>query len=91
MRNMWDIPMTPVGEKEFGKHPSQKPLQVMDRLIIGCTNEGDLVLDPFCGSGSTAVSAKNNNRHFYTIDNNSDYVDLATKRIKGFKRQKSLL
>lgn len=91
MRNMWDIPMTPVGEKEFGKHPSQKPLQVMDRLIIGCTNEGDLVLDPFCGSGSTAVSAKNNNRHFYTIDNNSDYVDLATKRIKDFKRQKSLL
>jgi hypothetical protein len=66
--------MTPIGEKEFGKHPSQKPLQVMDRLIIGCTNEGDLVLDPFCGSGSTAVSAKNNNRHFYTIDNNSDYV-----------------
>lgn len=91
MRNMWDIPMTPPSEKEFGKHPSQKPLQVMDRLIIGCTNEGDLVLDPFCGSGSTALSAKNNKRHFYTIDSDASYIELAKKRILNPKVQKSLL
>jgi site-specific DNA-methyltransferase (adenine-specific) len=91
MRNMWDIPMTPLNEKEFGKHPSQKPLQVMDRLIIGCTNNGDLVLDPFCGSGSTLVSAKNNNRHFYGIDSNNEYVKLAQKRLGGSRKQKSLL
>lgn len=91
MRNMWDIPMTPPSEKECGKHPSQKPLQVMDRLIIGCTNEGDIVLDPFCGSGSTAVSAKNNNRHYYTIDTNEEYIALAKKRLQNPKKQKPLL
>jgi len=91
MRNMWDIPMTSKGEKEFGKHPSQKPLQVMDRLIIGCTNPNDLVLDPFCGSGSTAVSAKNNNRNFYVIDNNKEYIELANKRVENAIGQKSLL
>lgn len=91
MRNMWDIPMTPLSEKEYGKHPSQKPLQVMDRLVVGCTNIGDLILDPFCGSGSTALSAKNNDRHYYVIDTNADYLDLAKRRLANTKKQKSLL
>ena len=82
MRNMWDIPMTPVSEKKFGKHPSQKPLQVMDRLIIGCSNKGELILDPFCGSGSTALSAQNNKRRFYGIDSNKEYIKLARKRLR---------
>ena len=47
MRNMWDIPMTPKGEKDFGKHPSQKPIQVMDRFIIGLSNKKESILDPF--------------------------------------------
>tara|TARA_R100000656_G_scaffold17664_1_gene16486 strand:+ start:83 stop:451 length:369 start_codon:yes stop_codon:yes gene_type:complete len=91
MRNMWDIPMTPNGEKEFGKHPSQKPLQVMDRLVIGLTEKKDIILDPFCGSGSTALSAINNNRHYYAIDKNSEYTRLARKRITGRSKQISLL
>ena len=45
MRNMWDIPMTPKGEKEFGKHPSQKPIQVMDRLVVGLSNEKDSIFN----------------------------------------------
>jgi len=91
MRNMWDIPMTPLREKEFGKHPSQKPLEVMNRLIIGCTNKGDIVLDPFCGSGSTSVSAQINKRHYYTIDTNEDYIELAKKRLESARKQESLL
>lgn len=91
MRNMWDIPMTPKSEKEQGKHPSQKPLQVMDRLIIGLTNKKELILDPFCGSGSTILSAVNNNRHYYAIDCNSKYTRLARKRISRNIKQKSLL
>lgn len=91
MRNMWDIPMTPKGEKEFGKHPSQKPIQVMDRLVIGLSNEKDSILDPFCGSGSTAVSAAKNRRNYYAIDSNSEYTKLARQRILGISKQKSLL
>ena len=87
MRNMWDIPMTSVKEKEHGKHPSQKPLKVMDRLILGLTNENEIILDPFCGSGSTAVSAKNNKRHYYTIDTNPDYIDLAKRRLASKKKE----
>ena len=90
MRNMWDIPMTPKGEKDFGKHPSQKPIQVMDRLIIGLTNKKESILDPFCGSGSTAVSAKKNDRYFYAIDNNSEYTKLARRRVSQASIQKSL-
>ena len=90
MRNMWDIPMTPKGEKDFGKHPSQKPIQVMDRLVIGLTNKKESILDPFCGSGSTAVSAKKNDRCYYAIDNNSEYTKLARRRISQASKQKSL-
>ena len=82
MRNMWDIPMTSVGEKKFGKHPSQKPIEVLKRLILGCTNESDLILDPFCGSGTTAVVAKMYKRNFYCIDKISKYLDLAKKRVE---------
>ena len=91
MRNMWDIPMTPQRERLCGKHPSQKPLQVLDRLVLGLTNEGEFILDPFCGSGTTALSAQNNKRHFYTIDSNKEYVELAKLRLNQTKKQKSLL
>ncbi len=62
----------------------------MERLILGCTNQNDLVLDPFCGSGTTALSAKLYGRNYYTIDNNEEYVELTKKRLKGFKFQQSL-
>jgi site-specific DNA-methyltransferase (adenine-specific) len=85
MRNMWDIPMTSPSEKSYGKHPSQKPLKVADRLVLGCTNSGDKILDPFSGSGSFAVSAKSNGRHFLGIDVDSEYVRLAKKRLGQIK------
>ena len=51
-------------EKEFGKHPTQKPIQLLDYIIKASTNEKDLVLDPFNGSGTTGVSCINNNRNY---------------------------
>jgi site-specific DNA-methyltransferase (adenine-specific) len=81
MRNMWDIPMTSVKEKKFGKHPSQKPMEIADRLILGCTNVGDTILDPFFGSGTFLLSALNHNRKFVGIDNNYDYFKLAQERL----------
>jgi len=82
MRNMWDIPMTSVKEKKYGKHPSQKPLELLDRLIIGCTKKKDIILDPFSGSGTTAVSAKKNGRFFYAVEKNKEYFKLSKKRLR---------
>ena len=81
MRNMFDIPNTKQSERKEGKHPSQKPLEVMDRLITALTNKGDVVIDPFLGSGSTAVAALNKSRKFIGIEREKEFVDLANRRI----------
>jgi len=81
MRNMFDIPMTPASEKKHGKHPSQKPEKLLDLLVTALTKEGDVVIDPFLGSGTTAVSCIRHGRGFIGIDNNQEYLDIAKKRI----------
>lgn len=81
MRNMWDIPNTPQNERRSGKHPSQKPEGVLDRLIKALTKEGDIIIDPFLGSGTTAVSAKKLKRHFIGIDNNEEYLNISKDRL----------
>jgi site-specific DNA-methyltransferase (adenine-specific) len=85
MRNMWDIPMTKKSEKSFGKHPTQKPIEVGDRLILGCTNKDDIILDPFSGSGTFLVSAKRNSRKYVGIESEEEYVELSRKRLKATK------
>ena len=86
MRNMWDIPMTPKSEKEFGKHPSQKPLEVAKRLVLGFTNQGDTIIDPFAGSGTFLVSAKKYGRNYIGVENNPDYFALLEMRVKHTKK-----
>lgn len=81
MRNMWDIPMAPNSEKKQGKHPSQKPLAVARRLVIGFTRPGEIVLDPFVGSGSFLVAAKELGRNYLGYDQDPSYTDLATRRL----------
>lgn len=83
MRNMWDIPMTPTSERKFGKHPSQKPLEIGNRLILGFTNPGDLILDPFAGSGTFLVSAKKNNRKYIGVERDSEFVSISKERLKN--------
>ena len=73
MRNMWDIPMTKLSEKKHGKHPSQKPEEVIKRLILGCTNKNELIIDPFSGSGTIPYVAKLHDRKFIGIENNETY------------------
>lgn len=82
MRNMWDIPSTPTRERAYGKHPSQKPLEVLNNLILALTTEKDLILDPFLGSGTTALSAVNNNRKYIGIDSSLEYLMIADSRIQ---------
>lgn len=83
MRSVWSIPTTPKREKTNGAHPTQKPLELLRRLISMCTNEGDLVLDPFCGSGTTGVACALLNRNFVGIDLDQDFLNLALKRIES--------
>ena len=83
MRSVWSIPTTPKREKVFGNHPTQKPLELMKRLIALCTLEGETVLDPFCGSGSTGVACVSLGRNFLGIDLDQSFLELATKRIES--------
>lgn len=69
------------GERKLGKHPTQKPVQLMEFFIQVLTNEGDMVLDPFMGSGSAGVAAKRNNRHFTGVEIDEKYFQIATRRI----------
>lgn len=73
--------VTSVGEKKIGKHPTQKPIALMRHFVELLTNEGDCVLDPFMGSGSSGIAAKQLNRNFIGIELNPTYYDLAKKRI----------
>lgn len=64
-----------------GLHPTQKPLALMEYLVLTYTNPGDVVLDPFGGSGTTAVAARNTERHYITCDNSLKYVQIMRKRL----------
>jgi site-specific DNA-methyltransferase (adenine-specific) len=83
MRSVWSIPTSPPREKTFGKHPTQKPIELLKRIILSSTNENDLILDPFMGSGTTGVACINNNRNFIGIELDKNYYNIATKRIEA--------
>ena len=68
MRSAWSIPTTPQREKKFGKHPTQKPIELLKRIILSSTNENDTVLDPFCGSSTTGVVCKLFHRNYIGIE-----------------------
>jgi site-specific DNA-methyltransferase (adenine-specific) len=82
MRNVWEIPSPPAKEKMFGKHPTQKPVDLLNRIILASTKEGDLVLDPFCGSSTTGVSAARLNRKYVGIELEDEYLQLSVERLK---------
>lgn len=81
MRNVWQISAPGAEEKKFGKHPTQKPIALLDRIIRASSNPGDLVLDPFCGSGTTGVAAVRNVRRFTGIEKEEDYLRIASLRL----------
>lgn len=74
--------VVPLSEKKVGKHPTQKPLGLMRHFIDLLTNEGDMVLDPFMGSGSSGVAALQLRRRFIGIELSSDYFTIAKRRIE---------
>ena len=83
MKDVWQGALTPKKEKEFGKHPTQKPKYLLERIILASTEEGDIVLDPFCGSSTTGVVAKELNRLYIGIDDNEEYIELSKRRLEN--------
>ncbi len=91
MRSVWSIPTPKPKEKEFGKHPTQKPLALLKRVVLASTKENDIILDPFNGSGTTGIASKIiGKRKYIGIDISKEYIDLTIKRLKQIMNQPNL-
>jgi site-specific DNA-methyltransferase (adenine-specific) len=82
MRTVWRIYPPLNGEKKFGKHPTQKPVALVERCILASTGEDALVLDPFMGAGTTGVACVKTNRRFVGLELDADHAQLANARIQ---------
>lgn len=92
MRTVWDISNNKEKvELSLGKHPTQKPVRILDRMIRLSTKPGDLVFAPFSGAGSECVAAKLAGRHYMGIEIDNAYCKLAKKRLEAVVRQPSLM
>src|SRR5438309_2150662 len=75
------IAFTEPWEKRFGKHPTQKPVALLERILRAATNEGDLVLDPFAGSATTLLTAFRLQRHALGCELSAEFLTLSLRRI----------
>lgn len=86
MRSVWAINTPKKEEKIFGKHPTQKSLDLLKRIVIASTNKDDLILDPFAGSCTTGIACAEYDRKFVGIDTEKEFLDLGVKRFKDIKK-----
>ena len=80
MRDLWSLPAIAKWEKSCGKHPTQKPLPLLARIILASTQENDWILDPFTGSSTTGIAASLLNRRFLGLDQGEPFLELSKKR-----------
>lgn len=80
LNDVWRLPAVQMWEKTQGRHPTQKPLPLLGRIILACTNYNGWVLDPFAGSGTTGVASSLLGRRFCGIEQSDKFCDLAKKR-----------
>ena len=83
MKDVWLINLPRKSEKNNGKHPTQKPETLLERIILASTKEGDLILDPFSGSGTTGIVASCLKRKYIGIEQEQEYVELTKKRLSN--------
>jgi site-specific DNA-methyltransferase (adenine-specific) len=88
MKSVWRFTAPTGTEKTFGTHPTQKPLALLERIVLASTDEGDLVVDPFVGSGTTGIAATRHRRRFIGIDTEAQFLDLAIKRYEASLNQR---
>ncbi len=81
MKTVWTIKPPEKNEKVFGKHPTQKPVELLNRIIAASTDEGDLIFDPFAGSATTGVAAFSCNRKFIGCELEDEFISIAKTRL----------
>ena len=86
MRSVWAINTPKTAEKTFGKHPTQKPENLLRRVVLSSTNEDDLILDPFTGSSTTGIVAYSLGRNFIGIDMEKKFLNLSVKRFEQLNK-----
>lgn len=80
MRDVWSLPAISRWEKSCGKHPTQKPLPLLARIILASTREGEWILDPFAGSSTTGIAASLLNRRFLGLEKEIEFLELSKER-----------
>lgn len=80
MKDVWTLPAIAKWEKSCGKHPTQKPLSVLTRLILASTKPNAWILDPFTGSSTTGIAANLSNRRFLGIDQEEEFLEISKNR-----------
>jgi site-specific DNA-methyltransferase (adenine-specific) len=89
MKDVWRLPAIAPWEKSCGKHPTQKPLSVLTRLILASTKPNAWILDPFAGSSTTGIAANLSNRRFLGIDKEEEFLNISIKRKKEIENNNS--
>jgi site-specific DNA-methyltransferase (adenine-specific) len=87
MKDVWNLPAIASWEKTYGKHPTQKPLSLLTRIILASTKPNAWVLDPFSGSSTTGIAANLFNRRFLGIEKEREFLDLSIKRKTEIERE----
>ena len=88
MTDVWRIPAVGMWEKTCGKHPTQKALRLLYRIVLASTNEGDTILDPFAGSSTTGIAANLLGRKFIGIEQDHSFIELSKRRRALLEDQK---
>jgi site-specific DNA-methyltransferase (adenine-specific) len=91
MLSLWSIKAPGALEKIYGKHPTQKPLELLNRIVLASTRPGDIALDPFSGSGTTGIAAYKEGRQYIGIELEEEYLKTSIKRLKDAFRDKERL
>ena len=93
MRSVWSIYPPKREEKVFGKHPTQKPIELLRRCILASTPENAIILDPFNGGGTTGIANEivGGNRKYIGIDLEKEYLDLTIQRYNQIKNSNNLI
>lgn len=85
MKDVWITSTVKRSEKKYGNHPTQKPKEILEKIILASTDEGDIILDPFNGSGTTGVVANILNRKYIGIEKEREYIELSKRRLENEK------
>ena len=89
MTDVWYLPAIARWEKSCGKHPTQKPLALLARIIMASTKPGEWVLDPFCGSSTTGIAANLLDRRYLGIDQEQKYLEISKNRQAELENQQT--